>query len=115
MFIGWQWGTACASGELGSRKQDPLAWNSVRAKAPMVTDALGDGCGCGEAAPMSLGFYWVGVQHRMCLWELGSRDHGPSTGNPDTNLSRCNQGQGSGEINAFLKVKIIKIIKSDIL
>lgn len=81
----------------------------------MVTDALGDGCGCGEAAPMSLGFYWVGVQHRMCLWELGSRDHGPSTGNPDTNLSRCNQGQGSGEINAFLKVKINKIIKSDIL
>lgn len=55
------------------RLQGSLAGNpdtslgAVRAKDPVVTDAVGDGCECGEAALESLELWWVQMERRMCL------------------------------------------------
>lgn len=38
-----------------------------QAKALVLTDALGDGCGFGEAVPRSLGLCWAGMGFRICL------------------------------------------------
>lgn len=42
-----------------------------RIKALVVTDAVEDGCECGEAAPRSLGPWWVDVGQG-----ISSRDYG---------------------------------------
>lgn len=48
-----------------------LSLGAVRAKASVITDAVRDGCRCGEAAPGSLGLWWVEMGHGMCLRGLG--------------------------------------------
>lgn len=55
----------------------------------------GYGCGCGEAVSRSLGLHWMGLEHRMCLQGLGSRDQGPTSMNPDTHLPGAVKVQGS--------------------
>lgn len=50
----------------------------------MVSDAVAGGCVYEETDTRYLGFYWVGVGHRMCLRGLGSREPGPLVRNPHT-------------------------------
>lgn len=79
---------------LGSRELGPPVRNptftspvAVRAKAPVVRDAIGAGYRFGEAASRFLELCLVGVGHRMCLSWLRSRELGPPPRNPDTHFS----------------------------
>lgn len=79
---------------VGPGDQGPLAGNpdtspgALRSKAPVVREAVRDGCGCGDSASRFLGLRWVGVGCRMCLRGLGSREMGHPAMNADTHLSR---------------------------
>lgn len=70
---------------LGSRELGPPVRNptftspvAVGAKAPVIRDAIGAGCRCGEAASRFL---------ELCLVRVQSRELGPPAGNPDTLFS----------------------------
>lgn len=78
----------------------------------MVTDVVGDGCGCGKAVPRSLGLSWVGVECGMCLQGLGSIEQGSPTRNPNTHLSKGSQGQGFSLSPSFYPFKYLRAICS---
>lgn len=61
-FGGWGWVTGCSSVASGLESQvlqlgtqTLTSLGAVSAKAPVVTEVVGDGCGCWEVAPRSLG------------------------------------------------------------
>lgn len=53
------------------------------AMAPMVTEAVGDVWGHGEAASRSMGLPGVWAGHGVCLQGLGPREQGTTAGNPE--------------------------------
>lgn len=55
--------------------------SAVRAKTPVITYVVGDGCKCEEAAPGSLWLLWVDMCTRMCPWGIEPGNQHPPAGN----------------------------------
>lgn len=61
---------------------------AVRAKALIIADLVGDGCGYEDATLGYLGLILVGMSHSVCLLVLGPREQCPPARDTDTHLSR---------------------------